>query len=42
MKVLTSLEQEEIDYPSGDEEPMAESDLRSMLSALRISLSLPT
>jgi Uma2 family endonuclease len=27
MKVLTSLEQEEIDYPSGDGEPMAESDI---------------
>jgi Uma2 family endonuclease len=27
MKVLTSLEQEEIEYPSGDGEPMAESDI---------------
>ncbi|NJK74111.1 MAG: Uma2 family endonuclease [Oscillatoriales cyanobacterium RU_3_3] len=27
MKVLTALEQEEIDYPSGDGEPMAESDI---------------
>ena len=27
MKVLTSLEQEEIEYPSSDGEPMAESDI---------------
>ncbi len=27
MKVLTSLEQEEIEYPSGDGEAMAESDI---------------
>jgi Uma2 family endonuclease len=27
MKVLTALEQEEIDYPSGDGEPIAESDI---------------
>jgi hypothetical protein len=27
MKVLTSLEKEEIEYPSSDEEPMAESDI---------------